>query len=96
MGKPKGVLRGGTWPARGRPGPGRAVPFPTVFGVHVALTTLTVGGTLVLQDRFEPHGALDLLEREQVSVCHGVPTMFQLLMREPSFGSRTLSAVRTA
>ena len=71
------------------------MPFFTVFGVHVALTTLTVGGTLVLQDRFEPHGALDLLEREQVSVCHGVSTMFQLLMREPSFGSRTLSAVRT-
>ncbi len=107
MGKPKGVLLThgnlvqtavSTAEVLGLRGEDRvlaAVPFFTVFGVHVALTTLTVGGTLVLQDRFEPHGALDLLEREQVSVCHGVPTMFQLLMREPSFGSRTLSAVRT-
>ena len=72
-----------------------AVPFFTVFGVHVAVTTMTTGGTLVLQASFAPRAALDLLERERVTVCHGVPTMFQLLHREPSFGSRDLSAVRT-
>ncbi|MBI3081411.1 MAG: AMP-binding protein, partial [Gemmatimonadetes bacterium] len=36
-----------------------------------------------------------LIERERVTVCHGVPTMFQLLMRDASFGSRNLSTVRT-
>jgi len=72
-----------------------AVPTFTVFGVHVVLTTLLTGGALVLEERFEPAGALDLIERERVTVVHGVPTMFQLLMRESSFGSRNLSTVRT-
>jgi fatty-acyl-CoA synthase len=53
------------------------------------------GATLVVQDRFEAAEALDLLEREGVTICHGVPTMFQLLMREPSFKSRDLSTIRT-
>ena len=72
-----------------------AVPLFTVFGVHVAIGSLLAGATLVLQERFEPGGALELIEQERISVCHGVPTMFQLLMREPSFGSRNLSTVRT-
>jgi len=72
-----------------------AVPLFTVFGVHVVLTTLLTGGTLVLQERFEPGGALELIEREQLTVVPGVPTMFQLLMRDASFGSRNLSTVRT-
>jgi len=61
----------------------------------VALTTLATGGTLVLEARFEPREALDLIERERVTVVHGVPTLFQLLMREPSFGGRNLATVRT-
>ena len=72
-----------------------AVPLFTVFGVHVLLTTLLTGGTLVLQERFEPAGALDLIAGERLTVVHGVPTMFQLLMRDASFGSRNLSTVRT-
>ncbi len=72
-----------------------AVPVSTVFGVHVVLTTLLSGATLVLQERFEPAAALELMERERVTVCHGVPTMYQLLMREESFARRDLSTVRT-
>jgi fatty-acyl-CoA synthase len=70
-------------------------PFFTVFGVHVVVTTLVTGGTLVLQPRFDPRGALDLLEQEGITICHGVPTMFQLLMRDKSFEGRNLSSVRT-
>jgi fatty-acyl-CoA synthase len=72
-----------------------AVPMFTVFGVHNALTTILSGATLVMQQQFEPEQALGLIERERVTVCHGVPTMFQLLMRDPSFGSWNLSTVRT-
>ncbi len=72
-----------------------AVPLFTVFGVHVVLTTLCTGGTLVFQEPFEAARALDLIERERLTVVHGVPTMFQLLMRHASFGSRNLSTVRT-
>ncbi|MBI4420388.1 MAG: AMP-binding protein, partial [Gemmatimonadetes bacterium] len=72
-----------------------AVPLFTVFGVHVVLTALVSGATLVLQERFEPGESLNLIERERATVFHGVPTMFQLLMRDPSFESRNLSTVRT-
>lgn len=72
-----------------------AVPLFTVFGVHVVLTTLLTGATLVLEERFEPAETLDLIEGERLSVVHGVPTMFQLLMRDASFGSRNLATVRT-
>jgi len=72
-----------------------AVPLFTVFGVYVVLTTLLTGGTLVLQERFAPAGALDLIEHERLTVVHGLPTMFQLLTRDASFGSRNLSTVRT-
>ena len=72
-----------------------AVPFFHVFGVSTVVGGITFGGTLVLQERFAPREALDLLERERITVCHGVPTMFQLLMREESFAGRNLTALRT-
>jgi fatty-acyl-CoA synthase len=72
-----------------------AVPLLTVFGMQTVVTTLITGGTLVLQQHFEPGEALALIERERISVVHGVPTMFELLMSDPTFGSRNLSTVRT-
>ena len=72
-----------------------AVPFFHVFGVSTVVGTICVGGTLVLQERFEAGGALELLEKERVTVCHGVPTMFQLLMRDRTFAGRDLTALRT-
>src|SRR5438093_1020031 len=47
--------------------------------------TCRTGATLVLQARFDAAGALELIRRERVTVVHGVPTMFELLMRDPSF-----------
>jgi fatty-acyl-CoA synthase len=72
-----------------------AVPLATVFGTHVTITALIKGATLVLQERFKASEALDLIEQHGITICHGVPTMFQLLMRDPSFESRDLSSVRT-
>ncbi len=72
-----------------------AVPQFTVFGMQVLLGTLISGATLVLEPSFAPAATLRLIESERVTVCHGVPTMFQLLMRDPSFGSRNLTTVRT-
>ncbi len=71
------------------------VPFFHVFGVSTVIGTIAAGGTLVLQERFEAGEALELLERERITVCHGVPTMFQLLMREKTFAGRDLTALRT-
>ena len=65
-----------------------AVPAFTIFGVHVVAVTITAGATLVLQERFDAGAALELIQRERVTVVHGVPTMFELLMRHPSFEER--------
>ncbi len=72
-----------------------AVPLATVFGLHVVIATLLKGATLVFQERFVSSEALALIERERVTVFHGVPTMFELLMRDPSFAERDLSTIRT-
>jgi fatty-acyl-CoA synthase len=72
-----------------------AVPFFTIFGAHVVVTTIAAGATLVMQKHFDRNGVLDLIEQERLSVIHGVPTMFELLMRSPSFGTRDLSSCRT-
>ncbi len=72
-----------------------AVPFFTIFGVHVAIMALMRGCTLVLQERFDSSQALDLIESEQVTVCHGVPTIFELLMRDRTFAGRNLATLRT-
>ena len=71
-----------------------ALPFFHSFGASVLVGAVAHGATVVLQERFEAAAALDLLERERVTLLHGVPTMFQLLMREPTFPSRDLSALR--
>src|SRR5213595_2707578 len=99
MGKPKGVVVSHdniTMTARassqalGHTGEDRvlgAVPVFTIFGMHVVAVTITAGAMLVLQERFDAAGALALIRRERVTIVHGVPTMFELLMRDPSFGS---------
>jgi fatty-acyl-CoA synthase len=62
-----------------------AVPLFTIFGLHVVAVTITAGATLVLQERFDASRALELIRRERLTLVHGVPTMFELLMRDPSF-----------
>jgi len=72
-----------------------AVPMFTIFGVHVVIMALLNGSTLVLQEQFDPAQTLELVESEEITVFHGVPTMFELLMRDRSFRSRRLSTLRT-
>ncbi len=72
-----------------------SVPLFTIFGLSVAISTLAVGATLILQESFVPEEALDLIERERVTVFHGVPTMYQMLMRDPTFDPARLRSLRT-
>ncbi len=72
-----------------------SVPLFTAFGAHMGIATLLRGGTIVLQDRFDPAATLNLIESEGITVCPGVPTMFELLMRDPAFRGRKLTTVRT-
>ena len=72
-----------------------SVPLFAVFGVSVAVGTIAAGATLVLQEHFRADEALRLIEREHVTVMEGVPTMFQLLLRDPGFEPARLGRLRT-
>ena len=72
-----------------------AVPLFTVFGASVVAGAVAAGATLVLAERFDAAEAAALMARERVTVCHGVPTMFQLLVREGAFARSSLPALRT-
>jgi fatty-acyl-CoA synthase len=71
------------------------VPFFTLFGLSVLVGAVAAGATLVLQDEFDAERAVALLQRERVSVMHGVPTMYQLIMRTPGFDPAAFPSLRT-
>ncbi len=72
-----------------------AVPFFAIFGLSMMVGTMAAGATLVLQPTFDAAAALALMEHQQVSVLHGVPTQFHLFMREEGFDPSRLRALRT-
>ncbi|WP_298183382.1 long-chain fatty acid--CoA ligase [Saccharomonospora sp.] len=59
------------------------------------LPTLLKGGTVVLQDTFDPEAVLESIERHRVTWMFGVPTMFNALAAHPRWLSADLSSVRT-
>jgi fatty-acyl-CoA synthase len=71
------------------------MPCFTVFGTSIVVGTMATGASLVLADRFVAAEIVELMARERVTVCHGVPTMYQLLVREPGFARERLPALRT-
>ena len=58
-----------------------------------ALPTLLKGGTLVLQDRFDPGAALAAIERHGVTSLSGVPTTFQMLAEHPAWAGADLTSL---
>ncbi len=59
---------------------------------------LRKGGTTIVMERFDPEGALALIERHQVSHSQWVPTMFVRMLKLPSQarGKYDLSSMRVA
>lgn len=54
------------------------IPFSHIFGLNlVLLTTLRVGGTVVLMRRFDPELSLALIKRHQITRLSGAPQMWQ-------------------
>jgi fatty-acyl-CoA synthase len=72
-----------------------AVSFSAIFGFSAMLGTMARGATLVLQPVFEPADALALMSQVGVTVLHGVPTQYHLLMREEGFNPSRLRSLRT-
>lgn len=53
------------------------VPFSHCFGNVMSITLMvSFGGTMIPLVDFEPHAALELVEQEEATMIHGVPTMF--------------------
>jgi fatty-acyl-CoA synthase len=71
-----------------------ALPLFTIFGFGVVVGAVAVGATLVLQEEFHARDAIRLLEAERITILHGVPTMFHLLMRDASFDRTRLGTLR--
>ena len=62
-----------------------SIPLFWSYGAANALpATLTHGATLVLQSRFEPGEALDLIERHECTAIYTLPAMTSALPRRLS------------
>ncbi|MFF2109322.1 long-chain-fatty-acid--CoA ligase [Rhodococcus koreensis] len=72
------------------------LPLFHVFGLTCGLnTSVSAGATLTLIPRFDPHTALDVIERDAVTVFEGVPTMYSALLGEArGFPSSATASLR--
>lgn len=69
------------------------VGFHTVTGIEVFLQALLMGDTLVIQPRFHPVEALELIQRERVTILVAVPTALAVMLRLKSFDRYDLSSL---
>jgi fatty-acyl-CoA synthase len=73
-----------------------AVPLFWSFGSANALPAIvTHGGSLVLQESFEPGEALALLDEQRCSVYYGMPNMARAMLEHPDRRRRALASMRT-
>ncbi len=72
-----------------------ALPAPFGFGLWTSHVTPTVlGCPTVVQDRFDPDGALAAIERERVTVLACVSTQFLMMLGSPELERHDLSSLR--
>jgi len=73
-----------------------AVPVFHVFGMAPGiLSAIAAGAKIVFMENYKAMDALELIEKEKISVHHGVPTMFILELNHPRFEEFDLSSLRT-
>ena len=71
-----------------------ALPLFHSFGQTCALNaTIAVGGVLTLLPRFEPGKALEIIERDRVTVFEGVPTMYAAMLNDRRAAEADVSAL---
>lgn len=57
------------------------------------LPTLLKGGTVVLEQRFDPERTLELIEQYRATTVSGVPTTYQMLCEHPAWPTSDLSSL---
>jgi long-chain acyl-CoA synthetase len=73
-----------------------SVPLFHATGCHAVLVTNTAaGGKLVMMHHFDPERALELIERERISIFGGVPAMVMQVIDSPAFAKTDTSSVRS-
>lgn len=73
-----------------------SVPLFWAYGSANALpAVLTHGATMVLQDRFEPAAALNLIERHGCTALYTLPPMTAAMIGDPAFAPERTASLRT-
>jgi fatty-acyl-CoA synthase len=73
-----------------------SVPLFWAYGAVNALPAIiTHGATLVLQSRFEPAEALDLIEAHRCTAIYTLPAITSALVRHPAFSRERTGSLRT-
>ena len=73
-----------------------SVPLFHATGCHSVLVANTAaGGKLIMMRRWNPERALELIERERVTIFGGVPTMAWQVLDSPDFAIWDTSSVRS-
>jgi long-chain acyl-CoA synthetase len=73
-----------------------SVPLFHATGCHAVLVSNTAaGGKLVMMHHFDPERALELIERERITIFGGVPAMVMQVIDSPSLAKRDTSSVRS-
>ena len=72
------------------------VPMFHCFGMVLAMTAaITHGATMCPIPYFSPKVSLECINREKITACHGVPTMFIAMLEHEDFGKTDFSQMRT-
>jgi long-chain acyl-CoA synthetase len=72
-----------------------SLPLFHSFGQTCAMNaTICAGGCLTLIPRFDPGKALEVIERDRVSVFEGVPTMYGAILNHPAADTADVSSLR--
>lgn len=53
--------------------------------VEIGYTCIYGGGTIVMMDRFDPKGSLEIIEQERITMIGQVPVMFLMQFQTPKF-----------
>ena len=73
-----------------------SIPLFWSYGaVNALMAAVSHGATMVLQGRFEPGGALDLIERDQCTSIYTLPAMTNALLAHPDFKPERTKSLRT-
>jgi len=72
------------------------IPLPMfhMFAISTLLNFMTVGGEVIITERFETEEVMDLIAENRVTFFTGVPTMYAYMLSHPEIDRYDLSSVR--